>query len=92
MAKAAARDYKTKRRKSSGFSGWMGVICGLAVGLGVAGIVYIKDHRPDAAIARTSKADKKKSHSSEPDDAIAKHAVEAGSHDVAVFCCHLRRR
>jgi len=46
MAKAAARDYKTKRRKPTGFSGWMGVVCGLALGLGVAGIVYIKDHRP----------------------------------------------
>src|ERR1700730_15422492 len=43
----------------------MGVLCGLAVGLGVAGIVYIKDHRPDAPIARTGKADKRKSHGSE---------------------------
>jgi cell division protein FtsN len=68
MARAAARDYKTKRRKNSGFSGWMGVLCGLAVGLGVAGIVYIKDHRPDAQIARTAKADKKKSRGSEPPD------------------------
>jgi cell division protein FtsN len=66
---AAARDYKTKRRKNSGFSGWMGVLCGLALGLGVAGIVYIKDHRPDAQIARTAKADKKKSRASEVPDA-----------------------
>jgi cell division protein FtsN len=66
---AAARDYKTKRRKNSGFSGWMGVLCGLAVGLGVAGIVYIKDHRPDAQIARTAKADKKKSRANEVPDA-----------------------
>ncbi|HEY4442924.1 MAG TPA: SPOR domain-containing protein [Steroidobacteraceae bacterium] len=66
---AAARDYKTKRRKNTGFSGWMGVLCGLAVGLGVAGIVYIKDHRPDAQIARTAKADKKKSRGNEPSDA-----------------------
>jgi len=62
---AAGRDYKTKRRKNTGFSGWMGVLCGLAVGLGVAGIVYIKDHRPDAQITRTAKADKKKSHGNE---------------------------
>jgi cell division protein FtsN len=62
---AAGRDYKTKRRKNTGFSGWMGVLCGLAMGLGVAGIVYIKDHRPDAQIARTAKADKKKSHGNE---------------------------
>ena len=69
MAKQAARDYKTKRRKATGFSGWMGVMCGLAVGLGVAGIVYIKDHRPDAPMTRTAKADKKKSHGNEPLDA-----------------------
>jgi hypothetical protein len=68
MAKAAARDYKTKRRKSTGFSGWMGVVCGLALGLGVAGIVYIKDHRPDAPLARSGKADKKKSHANELPD------------------------
>ena len=64
-----ARDYKTKRGKSPGFSGWMGVLWGLAVGLSVAGIVYIKDHRPDAQIARVGKADKKKFRSSEPPDA-----------------------
>jgi cell division protein FtsN len=82
MPKAAARDYKTKRRKSSGFSGWMGVVCGLAVGLGVAGIVYIKDHRPDAVITRTGKADKKKSHSNEPTDADAGESGEpAKSYD-----------
>jgi cell division protein FtsN len=69
MAKPAARDYRTKRRKAAGFSGWMGVLCGLAVGLGVAAIVYIKDHRPDAQIARIGKADKKKSHAYEPADA-----------------------
>src|ERR1035438_4732662 len=57
-----ARDYKTKRGKRAGFSGWMGVVCGLAAGLGVAGIVYIKDHRPDAPLARTGKAEKRKSH------------------------------
>jgi cell division protein FtsN len=64
-----ARDYKTKRGKSPGFSGWMGVVWGLAVGLSVAGIVYIKDHRPDAQIARVGKADKKKFRGSEPPDA-----------------------
>ena len=69
MAKPSARDYKTKRRKATGFSGWMGVVCGLAVGLGVAGIVYIKDHRPDAPQTRTAKADKKKSHGNELPDA-----------------------
>jgi cell division protein FtsN len=69
MPKAAARDYKTKRRKNTGFSGWMGVLWGLAMGLGVAGIVYIKDHRPDAQIVRTAKTDKKKSRGSEAPEA-----------------------
>jgi cell division protein FtsN len=49
----------------------MGVVCGLAVGLAVAAVVYIKDHRPEAQIARMAKADKKKSHGSEPPDAEA---------------------
>jgi cell division protein FtsN len=69
MARTAARDYRTNRGKPGGFSGWMGLVCGLAMGLGVAGIVYIKDHRPEAPIARTGKADKKKSRSNEPPDA-----------------------
>ena len=68
MPKAAARDYKTKRRKNTGFSGWTGVLCGLAVGLGVAAVVYIKDHRPDTQVARTAKADKKKTRGTEPPD------------------------
>jgi cell division protein FtsN len=80
MPKAAARDYKTKRRKSTGFSGWTGALCGLALGLGVAGIVYIKDHRPDAQISRASKADKKKSRGNEPLDA---EAGDPGAEDSA---------
>ncbi len=71
MAKAAARDYKTRRGKASGFSGWTGVLCGLALGLGVAAFVYIQDHRPDAAITRTGKADRKKSHGGEAPNADA---------------------
>jgi cell division protein FtsN len=47
----------------------MGAACGLALGLGVAGFVYIKDHRPDAPVVRTGKADKKKSHANELADA-----------------------
>jgi cell division protein FtsN len=67
MAKSPARDYKPKRGKT-GFSGGAGLLCGLALGLGVAGIVYIKDHRPDTAVAKAGKADKKKSHGNEPAD------------------------
>jgi len=80
MRKAAARDYKTKRRKNTGFSGWMGVLCGLAVGLGVAGIVYIKDHRPDAQIARLAKPDKKKSRGGEVPEA---ETADSGAEDTA---------
>jgi cell division protein FtsN len=69
MARTPARDYRTRRDKPGGLSGWMGLVCGLAMGLGVAGIVYIKDHRPDAPVARTGKADKKKSRGNEPPDA-----------------------
>jgi len=80
MSKGAARDYKTRRRKNTGFSGWTGVLCGLAVGLGVAAVVYIKDHRPDAQIARAGKADKKKPRSTEPPDA---EAGDSGTEDSA---------
>src|ERR1700676_4901150 len=69
-----ARDYKTKRGRRAGFSGWMGVLCGLALGLAVAGIVYIKDHRADAPIARTGKAEKRKSHGNELADAETQYA------------------
>jgi cell division protein FtsN len=86
MPKAAARDYKTKRRKNTGFSGWTGVWCGLAVGLGVAAIVYIKDHRPDAQIARTAKADKKKSRGTEPPDTEAGYSgTEDSSKSYAFY-------
>jgi cell division protein FtsN len=69
MPKAAARDYKPKRGRASGFSGWLGVVYGFAAGLAIAGIVFIKDHRPDAQIARTAKAEKKKARGSELPDA-----------------------
>ena len=79
MAKAAARDYKPKR-KSTGFSGWTGVLCGLALGLGVAAVVYIKDHRPDAPIAKAGKTDRRKSRGNEPPDT---EAADSGTEDSA---------
>jgi cell division protein FtsN len=85
-AKAAARDYKTRRGKASGFPSWMGVLCGLAVGLGVAGIVYIKDHRPDAQISKAAKTDRKKPHGNEPADAEgADSAAEDPSKSYAFY-------
>lgn len=55
------RDYKTKRARRSGFSGWSGLLVGLAIGLGMAGILYWKDHRPNPAVAAPAKAAKGKS-------------------------------
>ena len=62
------RDYKARRRPTAGFSGWTGLWCGLAAGLAIAAVVYIKDHRPDAPSARTAKVDKRKMHASESPD------------------------
>jgi cell division protein FtsN len=64
-----ARDYKPKRKPAGGFSGWMGLACGLGLGLAIAAVVYIKDHRPDAPSARIAKIDKRKPRSNEPPDA-----------------------
>ena len=80
MAKSAARDYKARRGKSAGGSGWTVFLCGLALGLGVAAVVYIKDHRPDAQISRTAKAERKKLHGNEPPDT---EAAESGTEEPA---------
>ena len=77
MARSATRDYKPKRGKS-GFSGWMGVLLGLAMGLGVAGIVYIRDHRPES-IPKTAKA-VKKPRGNEP---LGAEAADSGAEEPA---------
>ena len=59
----------SRHTRASGFSGWVGLACGLGVGLAIAGLVYVKDHRPDAPVVRTGKADKKKSRADAPPDA-----------------------
>jgi len=58
----ARRDYKAKRKPAGGFSGWLGVLCGLGLGLAIAGIVYLKDRHSDSPIVQSAKAGKKKSH------------------------------
>jgi cell division protein FtsN len=63
------RDYKARRKSGSGFSGWAGVVCGLGVGLVIAGFVYMRDHRTDSPVTHTAKAEKKKSHSDIPPEA-----------------------
>jgi cell division protein FtsN len=64
-----ARDYRSKRKPGGGFAGWMGVICGLAVGLAVAGIVYIKDHRTDTPAPQPARTNNSRPHGSEAPDA-----------------------
>jgi cell division protein FtsN len=55
-------------------------IGGLALGLAVAAVVYIKDHRPDAQTSRASKAEKKKLRGGEPPDT---EAAESGTEEPA---------
>jgi cell division protein FtsN len=70
----AARDYKAKRKKSGGIGGWLGLGVGLATGLAVAGVVYLKDHKLDpplAAAAAAAKLPKKAhSHPNDPPDPV----------------------
>lgn len=63
------RDYKTKRSKPGAFSGWIGFACGLGLGLAVAAVVYLKDHRLDAPMASADKVIKKRGRGSEPPEA-----------------------
>jgi len=63
------RDYKTKRGKPGAFSGWIGLACGLGLGLAVAGVVYLKDHRLDAPPPGVEKVVKKRSRGGEPPEA-----------------------
>ncbi len=77
-AKRPPPNYKSKRRQPAQVSAWLAGVCGLAVGLGVAGVVYFKDHRPDAP-AVTAKAGKRKlrnteSPDSDPGDAAAEES------------------
>jgi cell division protein FtsN len=75
-----ARDYKPKRSKPGGFSGWIGLISGLALGLAVAGVVYLKDHRLDAPAASAGKVVKKRSHGNEPPEPGDSGANESKSY------------
>jgi cell division protein FtsN len=74
------RDYKTKRSKPGAFSGWIGLGCGLALGLAVAGVVYLKDHRLDAPVASAEKTVKKRTHGNEPPEAADPSADESKSY------------
>jgi cell division protein FtsN len=64
-----ARDYKPKRKKPGGFSGWLGLAAGLGLGLAVAGVIYLKDHRLDVPETHAGKPVKKRTHGSEAPEA-----------------------
>jgi cell division protein FtsN len=78
-----ARDYKPRRKPRGAFSGWIGLAGGLAAGLAVAALVYVKDHRPQAAIAALAKVDKKRPHNGEqpPDPDGAERDDSGTSYD-----------
>ena len=75
-----ARDYKPKRKRpGGGFSGWIGVACGLAAGLAIAAAIYVKDHRPDPpGVKITAKSYKKKVRGGDASDA---DGTDAGTAD-----------
>jgi cell division protein FtsN len=72
------RDYKTRSRRSEGFSGWTGLGVGLAIGLIVAIGVYLKDHRLDLAAASDTHA---KTSLRKPDPAPVEDEPPAKSYD-----------
>jgi cell division septation protein DedD len=55
------RDYKPRRKRGGGFPGWLGMLCGLAVGLAVAAVVYFKSRYPEGAAAATPRPAHKRS-------------------------------
>ena len=64
-----ARDYKPKRRSAGGFPGWLGVVCGLGLGLCVAAVVYLKDRHSETPAVQAAKTSKKKLRGSEMPEA-----------------------
>jgi cell division protein FtsN len=75
-----ARDYKPKRSKPSGFSGWLGLCVGLGLGLAVAAVIYLKDHRLDVPEIHAGKVIKKRPHGNE-----APEAGEAAADDGKTY-------
>ena len=64
-----ARDFKPRRNKPRGFSGWLGLSFGLGLGLAVAAVIYLKDHRLDAPEVHAGKMAKKRPHGTEAPEA-----------------------
>jgi len=82
-----AKDYKPRRARAAQFSAWNGFFLGLALGLAVAGAVYLQDRRPKPVAAHPPKP--QKGHSAaggarahgEAANAGASEAVPAKSYD-----------
>ena len=81
------RDYKARRKTGRGFSGWTGLMTGLGVGLAVAGLVYVRDHRTDAPSVHAAKPDKKRQRPFEQPDADGREpgAGEDSAHSYAFY-------
>jgi cell division protein FtsN len=72
--KRLARDYKPKRKQPGRFSGVMGLVCGLAIGLVIAAVIYLKDHRSDTPTVAAAKSGKRKLRNTESPDSEASEA------------------
>jgi cell division protein FtsN len=81
-----SRDYKSRHSNgNTGFSGWVGLGLGLALGAGVAIAVYVKDHRPDAALVTEAKSHRKKLRTTEQLDAEAPDAGAAAEEPAKTY-------
>jgi cell division protein FtsN len=57
----------------------MGVLCGLGLGLAVAGIVYLKDRHSDSPTVQSAKAGTKKSHGGRGAEVSDAEAADSGA-------------
>lgn len=81
---AGSRDYKTRRPKPGAYTGWLGLGAGLGLGLVIAGVVYLKDHKVDSAAAAPVKSVKKRPRGNDPPDA-ADASVEEPAQSYAFY-------
>lgn len=77
---AAGRGGGVRRKPRSGLSGATGLLCGLAAGLVVAGLVYVHDHRAEGVLAHLGKPEHRHFRSAALDTPpeSAEAGVEAG--------------
>jgi cell division protein FtsN len=69
-----ARDYKPRRKKPmtapgrAGMPVWLVFVCGLGLGLAIAAVVYLKDHKLDAPQSNAGRPAKRKLRNTETPD------------------------